>query len=183
MIVTLVASDTTFTPSILKRNFKDHNRRMIKKRADPALPASLGTLFEITYNYRSTFKSNDEQVGCEFPSLLSVLRRDASQGSDPGFVLPSQDYSIPLSTSRTKFALADGSTVPDGNYKVLLRALKLFGDETVSEDYGSFPSSSSPAFFFILLLYSPPPLFSCSPSPLSFGRYFPRILALSRHYG
>ncbi|KAL7416629.1 peptidase S8/S53 domain-containing protein [Mrakia frigida] len=115
VIATLVASDTTFTPSILKkRNLKDHNRRrMIKKRADPALPASLGTLFEITYNYRSVFASDDVQNGY---------------------------YQLPLSTSASTFAFADGTTVPNGDYKVLLRTLKLFGDETVSEDYESWLS-------------------------------------------
>lgn len=50
------------------------------------------------------------------------------------------DYQLPLSASTDSFMFQDGTKVPNGSYKVLLRGLKLFGDETVSEDYDSWLS-------------------------------------------
>lgn len=83
------------------------------KRAVPATPAILGNLFEVDYNSRNVPDSTDNGVGYF-------------------------DYTI--SASAEGFTFGNGSTVPNGAYKVLVRALKIFGDETKPADYESWLS-------------------------------------------
>lgn len=114
LLVDLVEADTTFTPSITRRSILNP-KRMIHhvKRAIPASPSIVGNLFEIDYNTRNVFDSTVNGVGFN-------------------------DYTISATTEG--FTFGNGSVVPNGSYRVLVRALKIFGDETKESDYESWLS-------------------------------------------
>lgn len=112
LFVDLVEAATTFAPSIARRSLL--NRRMHKiKRAVPTTPSIVGNLFSVDYNSRNVISSNTNGKGY---------------------------YNYPISASETGFSFANGSQVPDGSYKVLVRALKIFGDENDAADYESWLS-------------------------------------------
>ena len=113
LLVDLVEAETTFAPTVTRRSLLD-NRRMHKvKRAQPVTPAVVGNLLALQ-------------------NLVRDIPNSAENGV--GFNL------VPLSASDEGFAFANGTQVPNGSYKVLLRALKIFGDESKADDYESWLS-------------------------------------------
>lgn len=113
--IDLVEASSTFSPSITTRRSLLNNRRMLHKvkRALPAEPTVVGSLSTESYFSRN-------------------IPTSAKNGQ--GY------FNYPISASETGFSFANGSQVPDGSYKVLVRALKIFGDDTKVADYESWLS-------------------------------------------
>jgi hypothetical protein len=113
ILVDLVDASTTFAPTITRRSLLDGRRMHKIKRAQPATPAIVGGLLSYDLLVRDVPDSTENGVGFN---------------------------NVPLSSSEEGFALANGTQVPNGSYKVLLRALKIFGDETDADSYESWLS-------------------------------------------
>lgn len=114
ILLDLVESETTFVPTITRRSLLDSRRMLHKvKRAQPATPTLVGSLAQYSFVVRDSPDSTEEGVGYNL---------------------------VAVSASEEGFAFANGTQVPNGSYKVLLRALKVFGAETDAADYESWLS-------------------------------------------
>ncbi|CED82778.1 subtilisin-like protease [Phaffia rhodozyma] len=113
LVVDLVAADTNFTSSINRRSEGELSYGVTV----PVAPESLGSLIQYTYNYRNIPDSTENYEGY---------------------------YLLDLTSDSNGFTWVDSSRninkVPNGSYKILVRALKFFGDATKNEDYESWLS-------------------------------------------
>lgn len=99
----LVDPSTEFTPTITKRHYSQNKLHRVVRRAAPTTPNTIGLLFSSTYNYRNTLE----------------------QGNGTGY------FQYGISATTKGFYFSDGKKVPNGTYKLLVRGLKFYGDETV----------------------------------------------------
>ncbi|KAL7416740.1 peptidase S8/S53 domain-containing protein [Mrakia frigida] len=100
VLIDLVPANTTFTPTIAKRHFTEKKMHRISQRRNSVVPTLVGHLSSEEYAYRN----------------------------DPLGTTNNYNY-FSISNAETGFFFSNGTKVPNGSYKVLLRGLRFYAND------------------------------------------------------
>ncbi|KAG9002908.1 hypothetical protein FRB94_003484 [Tulasnella sp. JGI-2019a] len=158
----LVNASTTFIPTLTKRDLQNHRsnvkRRVNAKRLDASSPElkERDLISGLLSGLGSGSQSSNKPV--DIPSIFSWLFNPNSGAQTGTFAkvpivgaLQQQTYvtrnvlDVVANGGMSTFTwsnrtLPSGATVPDGSYRILMRALRITGDPTNESDYQSWLS-------------------------------------------